>query len=161
MGSAETPFKPLADTALFRPLQLGRLLLAHRVAMAPMTRMRGTKLSDGIWVPNDLTAKYYAQRSTRGGLLISEGLPICRSVRLRLFTSTVLFNHLTNVITSRPPATPASPVFSPPPKSTVGTTSPPPSTTMAATSTPNFGTLAEPLGLLSAGPTLSGPPLNV
>jgi len=73
------------DSRLFQPLSIadGRIQLKHRVIHAPLTRNRGTPLSaesteenpNRIWIPNDLVAKYYEQRTTEGGLLISEGLP--------------------------------------------------------------------------------------
>ncbi len=43
--------------------------------MAPLTRLRSSQPGD---VPNALMAKYYAQRSTQGGLLISEATQISR-----------------------------------------------------------------------------------
>ncbi len=58
---------------LFEPLKVGRHPLAHRVAMAPLTRMRATK---GVNAPNALNAKYYGQRATRGGLIIAEASPV-------------------------------------------------------------------------------------
>ncbi|RAL03264.1 alkene reductase, partial [Aspergillus ibericus CBS 121593] len=63
---------------LFQPLQLGALSLSHRVVQAPCTRMRATKESDGVYVPNDLMVEYYSQRATPGGLLITEATPISR-----------------------------------------------------------------------------------
>jgi len=71
-------FKALADTALFKPLQVGSITLEHRVVLAPQTRMRATKESDGVYVPGDLAVEYYAQRASKGGLLISEATPISR-----------------------------------------------------------------------------------
>ncbi|KZW03110.1 NADH:flavin oxidoreductase/NADH oxidase family protein [Exidia glandulosa HHB12029] len=54
---------------LFEPVRVGDLTLQHRVAMAPLTRMRG----DDNHVPSPHAAEYYAQRaSTPGTLLISE-----------------------------------------------------------------------------------------
>jgi N-ethylmaleimide reductase len=58
---------------LLAPLQVGDLHLAHRVVMAPLTRMRSTQPGD---IPNPLNAEYYAQRATHGGLLISEATQI-------------------------------------------------------------------------------------
>ncbi|PYI03187.1 12-oxophytodienoate reductase [Aspergillus sclerotiicarbonarius CBS 121057] len=63
---------------LFQPLQLGALSLSHRVVQAPCTRMRATKESDGVYVPNALMAEYYGQRASSGGLLITEATPISR-----------------------------------------------------------------------------------
>lgn len=53
---------------LFAPFQLGRLTLANRLVMAPLTRNRaGTGEA-----PTELAARYYAQRAT-AGLIITEG----------------------------------------------------------------------------------------
>ncbi|KAL6645972.1 hypothetical protein ACP70R_017580 [Stipagrostis hirtigluma subsp. patula] len=54
--------------SLFSPYQMPRFRLAHRVVLAPMTRCRAPGA-----VPGPALAEYYAQRSTDGGLLISEG----------------------------------------------------------------------------------------
>ena len=59
--------------ALFRPLQVGPYKLAHRVAMAPLTRMRAERDS---FAPRPLNAEYYGQRATKGGLLIAEASPV-------------------------------------------------------------------------------------
>ena len=58
---------------LFSPLQVGPYRLAHRVAMAPLTRMRADRSS---FVPRALNAEYYGQRATPGGLLIAEATPV-------------------------------------------------------------------------------------
>jgi N-ethylmaleimide reductase len=58
----------LSDTKLFSPIEIGGLNLAHRVVMAPLTRMR----TDAGGIPNDLMAEYYAQRATKGGFIIAE-----------------------------------------------------------------------------------------
>ncbi|KAJ5760142.1 hypothetical protein N7520_007298 [Penicillium odoratum] len=63
---------------LFQPLRLGALSLQHRVVQAPCTRMRATKETDGVFVPNDLNVEYYSQRASAGGLMITEGTPISR-----------------------------------------------------------------------------------
>jgi 2,4-dienoyl-CoA reductase-like NADH-dependent reductase (Old Yellow Enzyme family) len=69
---------------LFTPMTIGngKIKLDHRVVLAPLTRNRGTPLAEStvekpnrIWLANDLMAKYYSQRTTRGGLLITEGVP--------------------------------------------------------------------------------------
>lgn len=54
---------------LFAPLQIGAWSLAHRVVMAPLTRMRATVPGS---IPNALNATYYAQRASKGGLIIAE-----------------------------------------------------------------------------------------
>jgi N-ethylmaleimide reductase len=57
---------------LFTPTQVGPYRLSHRVVMAPLTRMR----SDPGDIPNDLMVKYYAQRASDGGLIVSEATPV-------------------------------------------------------------------------------------
>ena len=58
-------------TSLFDPIDLGSLKLANRIIMAPLTRARA-----GVErIPNDLMAKYYAQRAT-AGLIISEATSV-------------------------------------------------------------------------------------
>ena len=58
---------------LFTPLQLGSLQLPNRIAMAPLTRARAGR--EGV--PNELMARYYAQRAS-AGLIISEATGISR-----------------------------------------------------------------------------------
>lgn len=53
----------------FTPTQLGDIVLANRLVMAPMSRNRATP--EGLATP--LMATYYAQRAT-AGLIISEGV---------------------------------------------------------------------------------------
>ena len=54
---------------LFTPIKVGNCELAHRVAMAPLTRFR----ADKAHVHGDLAVEYYAQRgSTPGTLLVTE-----------------------------------------------------------------------------------------
>jgi hypothetical protein len=74
-----------AHSQLFQPLDIanGKIQLKHRIILAPLTRNRGTPLNaestpenpNRVWVPNDLMVEYYTQRTTEGGLIISEGLP--------------------------------------------------------------------------------------
>jgi N-ethylmaleimide reductase len=59
--------------SLFSPLKVGPYQLQHRVAMAPLTRMRADRSS---FAPRPLNAEYYAQRATPGGLLIAEASPV-------------------------------------------------------------------------------------
>jgi N-ethylmaleimide reductase len=63
---------------LFTPLTLGAFALQHRVVMAPLTRMRSRQPGD---VPQPLNAEYYAQRASKGGLIISEATDICEAAR--------------------------------------------------------------------------------
>ena len=63
---------------LFEPTRLGALDLAHRVVMAPLTRMRSTRPGDA---PRALNAEYYGQRASRGGLIITEATDIAEQAR--------------------------------------------------------------------------------
>lgn len=54
---------------LFTPLTLGKMQLANRIVMAPMTRSRAA--AEGM--PTDLMIEYYRQRAS-AGLIISEGI---------------------------------------------------------------------------------------
>jgi N-ethylmaleimide reductase len=60
-------------SAMFSPLKIGPYELAHRVVMAPLTRMRA---EPGTLAPRPLNAEYYAQRATPGGMLIAEASPV-------------------------------------------------------------------------------------
>ncbi|AQS89399.1 alkene reductase [Neoasaia chiangmaiensis] len=59
---------------LFTPFRAGALSLDHRVVMAPLTRMRSE--------PGDkagaLMREYYTQRTSHGGLIVSEATPVAR-----------------------------------------------------------------------------------
>lgn len=82
MPKADSPagFKPLKETALFSPFQLGPLKLEHRIVQAPLTRMRASKEGDGIFVPKELHVEYYSQRATKGGLQLTEATDIAQYV---------------------------------------------------------------------------------
>ena len=56
---------------LFEPVQLGSLVLANRVFMAPLTRTR----ADADGVPSELAATYYSQRAS-AGLIVTEATQI-------------------------------------------------------------------------------------
>ncbi|MBW4029011.1 MAG: alkene reductase [Acidobacteria bacterium] len=56
---------------LFEPVQLGSLLLANRVFMAPLTRTR----ADDNGVPSEFAATYYSQRAS-AGLIVTEATQI-------------------------------------------------------------------------------------
>lgn len=61
---------PTQDDPLFRPVSLGGLALANRVALAPMTRVSAAP--DGT--PTDQMAQYYASFARGGfGLVVTEG----------------------------------------------------------------------------------------
>lgn len=57
---------------LLTPIQVGPYRLSHRVAMAPLTRMR----SDPGDIPSALMVEYYRQRTSKGGLIVSEASPV-------------------------------------------------------------------------------------
>ncbi|MGC9236527.1 MAG: alkene reductase, partial [Thiomonas sp.] len=57
----------MTTTTLFTPLQLGALELPNRIIMAPLTRSRASQPGD---IPNEMNARYYAQRAS-AGLIIS------------------------------------------------------------------------------------------
>lgn len=61
-----------SNLKLFSPVNIGPYQLAHRVVMAPLTRMRTVK--DNI--PNDLMVEHYAQRATQGGYIVAEATVI-------------------------------------------------------------------------------------
>lgn len=63
----------IKTTTLFTPIKLGAYEIAHRVVMAPLTRMR---TSDDRFIPNDLMAEYYGQRASEGGFMVTEGTVI-------------------------------------------------------------------------------------
>ncbi|KAF8865867.1 FMN-linked oxidoreductase [Acephala macrosclerotiorum] len=79
----EAPRGPASK--VFTPLAIGNgtLTLSHRIVLAPLTRNRGLPLKPNatpsdpnrVWYPDPLMVEYYTQRTTPGGLLISEGLP--------------------------------------------------------------------------------------
>jgi N-ethylmaleimide reductase len=58
---------------LFSPLHVGAHLLRHRIVMAPLTRMRASLPGN---IPNEMNARYYAQRAGAGGLLVTEATQI-------------------------------------------------------------------------------------
>ena len=56
---------------LFEPVQLGSLVLANRVFMAPLTPTR----ADDDGVPSEFAATYYSQRAS-AGLIVTEATQI-------------------------------------------------------------------------------------
>jgi N-ethylmaleimide reductase len=61
---------------MFSPLSAGSIQLKHRIVMAPLTRMRAAQPGN---TPNEMNARYYAQRASAGGLLISEATQISQT----------------------------------------------------------------------------------
>src|ERR1700744_5391725 len=66
------------NSKLFTPVQIGPILLKHRVVMAPLTRSRSEQPGD---IPGTLMTEYYTQRASEGGLIISEATSISFSGR--------------------------------------------------------------------------------
>ncbi|TMW60032.1 hypothetical protein Poli38472_000074 [Pythium oligandrum] len=76
---------------LFSPLTLGGknpIQLQHRIAMAPLTRLRAGDSA----VPPAFVAEYYAQRATPGGLIIVEATDVSLSAR-GFFGAPGIFNQ--------------------------------------------------------------------
>ena len=65
-------------SSLFSATQVGPMLLKHRIVMAPLTRSRA-ELPGAV--PSKLMLEYYTQRTSDGGLIISEGTSISPSAR--------------------------------------------------------------------------------
>jgi len=63
----------IAEHKIFTPFTIGRVSLRHRVVMAPLTRLRSEQPGD---VPGPLMAQYYEQRTSPGGLIITESAEI-------------------------------------------------------------------------------------
>lgn len=70
--------KTPATAKLFTPINIGPIAFRHRVVMAPLTRSRSDEPGE---VPGALMLKYYAQRASVGGLIISEATNISMSGR--------------------------------------------------------------------------------
>ena len=68
----------MRNTVLYSPLQVGAVQVNHRVVMAPLTRMRAAQPGN---VPNEMNARYYAQRASSGGLQITEATQISLTAR--------------------------------------------------------------------------------
>jgi N-ethylmaleimide reductase len=63
---------------LFTPIQIGPLMLEHRIVMAPLTRSRSQQPGD---VPGALMQYYYTQRASKGGFIVSEATTISPSAK--------------------------------------------------------------------------------
>jgi N-ethylmaleimide reductase len=64
--------------ALFTAVEFGPLKLKHRVVMAPLTRSRSVQPSSA---PGELMKEYYEQRTSDGGLIITEATNISLTSR--------------------------------------------------------------------------------
>lgn len=66
----------MSQSKLFTPVRVGRMELKHRIAMAPLTRLR----ADDNHVQLPIAQEYYAQRaSVPGTLLIAESTLISQA----------------------------------------------------------------------------------
>ena len=66
---------------LFQPVEMGKMSLSNRIAMAPLTRSR----AGAGGVPGDMNVEYYAQRAT-AGLIVTEATNISPQGRGYAFT---------------------------------------------------------------------------
>ncbi len=74
MAAMNSSASSVDTSVLFRPLQIGSLVLPNRIVMAPMTR---GKAPDGV--PGAANAEYYRRRAAGGvGLILSEGTVVER-----------------------------------------------------------------------------------
>lgn len=73
---------------LYSPLKVGAYELAHRVVLAPMTRLRTTPPGE---IPSAMMAEFYGQRASLGALEIVEGTSI--SVPARSYLGAASFYH--------------------------------------------------------------------
>lgn len=72
----------MTTNQLFDPITLGEIALPHRVAMAPMTRSRSTRPGN---VPNEMMARYYAQRAS-AAVIVTEATQISQQGQGYSFT---------------------------------------------------------------------------
>lgn len=56
---------------MFSPWSIGSVHLAHQVVMSPMTRLRNKN-----YTPTEDVVSYYRQRSSKGGLIITESIAV-------------------------------------------------------------------------------------
>ncbi len=73
---------------LFSSTKVGAYDLSHRVALAPMTRLRTIQPGD---IPSPMMAEFYGQRASQGGLEIVEGVSI--SIPARSYFGAASFHH--------------------------------------------------------------------
>ncbi|HVJ56084.1 MAG TPA: alkene reductase [Aliidongia sp.] len=76
------------SSKLYTPIKVGRYTLSHRVALAPMTRLRTIQPGD---IPSPMMADFYGQRASEGGLEIIEGVSI--SIPARSYLGSAAFYH--------------------------------------------------------------------
>jgi N-ethylmaleimide reductase len=73
-------------TKLFSSSKVGTYDLAHRVVLAPMTRLRTIQPDD---IPSPMMASFYGQRASEGGLVIIEAASISRQARSYLGAASI------------------------------------------------------------------------
>lgn len=73
---------------LYTPVKIGRYDLSHRIALAPMTRLRTIQPGD---IPSPMMADFYGRRASQGGLVIIEGTSI--SITARSYLGAASFYH--------------------------------------------------------------------
>jgi N-ethylmaleimide reductase len=73
---------------LFTAINVGNYSFAHRVVLAPMTRLRTLQPGD---IPSPMMADFYGQRASDGGLVIIEGTSI--SLTARSYLGAASFFH--------------------------------------------------------------------
>ena len=88
---------------LFSNLTVGAMTLGHRVAMAPLTRMRAVAPA---YAPADMMVEYYSQRASKGGLIITEATHVSQAARGAPDTQTDRDFSAELGVTARPPAAP-------------------------------------------------------
>jgi N-ethylmaleimide reductase len=67
-----------APHKLFTAVQVGAIMLKHRVVMPPLSRLRA-KWPSGV--PSDLNLEYYSQRASDGGLIFTEATAVSSTGR--------------------------------------------------------------------------------
>ena len=73
---------------LYTPARIGRYDLSHRIALAPMTRLRTLQPGD---IPSPMMADFYGQRASQGGLEIIEAASV--SIPARSYLGAASFYH--------------------------------------------------------------------
>ena len=90
----------MSTASLFKPLAVGPLQLAHRVVMAPLTRMRADPQTNA---PVPMNAVYYGQRATDGGLIIAEASQVSQQGKGALaIDGPITFGHFQDKIIESP-----------------------------------------------------------
>ncbi|WP_342050263.1 MULTISPECIES: alkene reductase [unclassified Cupriavidus] len=71
---------------LFTSAKVGAFQLNHRVALAPMTRVRTIQPGD---IPSPMMADFYGQRASKGGLLVIEAASVSAQARSYLGAASI------------------------------------------------------------------------